>query len=187
MTPVPSLHPPDPDFFFLFPQGDIRSAAHVPRMRPLHHAPHQPQPILLILPRPTLPHNVRHNLERVPRALLQPPVPQALREDAPAALPRAEPGERAPPRIREETRVDGAPRTRAVHRAAAPRTPTETGASAGRWWRRWGDGGDARGLERVLRACGPRNGGAGEGRLVRLRLKHPFVLTLMRPVVALKG
>ena len=40
------------------------------------------------------------------------------------------------------------------------------------------EGGYARGLECVLRACGPRNGGAGKGRLVRLRLHLHLCLRL---------
>ena len=147
-------------------------------MHALHHAAHKP-PLRLFLPHHELPHDVQHTLEHMPRALLQPPLPQALRKDAPAALPRAEPGERASLGIREETRMDGAPRARAVYRAAAPRTPAEAGPSAGRQWWRWRHGRDARGLECVLCACGPRDGGACKGRLVRLRLKcRLIVLTL---------
>jgi hypothetical protein len=132
----PTVFPPLPhiqtDLFF-FQQGDLRSAALVPSMRPLHHTPHKP-PLLFLITHPKLPYNIKHNVERVSRALLQPLMPQTLREDPPAALPRAEPGERAPPGICEETRVDGAPRTRAVYCAAAPRTPAETGAAASWRW-----------------------------------------------------
>src|SRR5216683_6637222 len=102
-------------------------------MHSLYHTAHRP-PLVLIVPHPTLPHNIG----RVPRALLQPLVPQTLREDARAALPRAEPSERAPPRVREEALVDGAPRARAVYSAATPCVPA-AGASASarqRWWRR---------------------------------------------------
>jgi hypothetical protein len=61
----------------------------------------------------------------MPRALLQPLMPQTLRKDPSAALPRAEPCERAAPDICEETRVDGASCARAVYGAPAPRTPAE--------------------------------------------------------------
>ena len=91
-----------------FNKGHLRSTARIPSMRTLHHTPYTIFVlILIILARPTM---RRYSM---PSALLQRPLSQALRKDAPAALPRAEPGERAPPRIREETRVDGAPRARA--------------------------------------------------------------------------
>ena len=46
------------------------------------------------------------------------------------------------------------------------------------------EGGYACGLERVLRACGPRNGGAGKGRLVRLRLR--LCICPARPPVSIQ-
>src|SRR6267154_2529073 len=95
----------------------------------LHHTPHKPSSPIT---HTTLPHNVEHNVKRgVPRALLQPLMPQTLRKYPSAALPRAEPRKRAAPNICEETHVNGALRTRAVYSAAAPRTPTEAGASEG--------------------------------------------------------
>jgi hypothetical protein len=91
----------------------------------LHHTPHKPPSHI---PHPTLPHNIEHNVKRgVPRALLQPLMPQTRGKDSSAALPHAEPCERAAPNIREETRVYGSSRARAVYGAAAPRTPTEAG------------------------------------------------------------
>jgi hypothetical protein len=88
----------------------------------LLYTPHKPSSRIS---HPTLSHNIEHNLKRVPRALLQPLMPQTLRKDPSAALPRAEPRERATPNICEEARVDGASRSRAVYGAAAPRAPTE--------------------------------------------------------------
>ena len=64
-------------------------------MRTLHHPAHRTS-LVLVLARPTL----HYDLERVPRALLQSLVPQTLRDDPSAPLPRAEPGERAPPCVR---------------------------------------------------------------------------------------
>ena len=57
-----------------------------------------------------------HLVKRMPRALLQPFLPQTLRRDSPVALPHAELCEFATLNIREETHVDG-----------ASRTPTEAG------------------------------------------------------------
>src|SRR6267154_1212511 len=95
----------------------------------LHHTPHKPSSHIT---HPTLPYNVEHNVKRaVPCTLLQPLMPQTLRRDPSAALPCAEPSKRTAPNIREETRLDGASCTRAVYSAAAPRTPTEAGSSAG--------------------------------------------------------
>lgn len=41
-------------------------------MRPLHHTPRKP---LFIITHLKLPYNIKYNVERVPRALLQPPMP----------------------------------------------------------------------------------------------------------------
>src|SRR6267154_1029531 len=79
----------------------------------LHHTPHKPSSPIT---HPTLPHNVEHSVKRaMPRALLQPLMPQMLRKEPSATLPRAEPRKRAAPYIREETRVDCASCTRAVY------------------------------------------------------------------------
>jgi hypothetical protein len=78
----------------------------------LQHAPHKPPSHIT---HPTLPHNIEHNVKRVPRALLQPLMPQMRGKDSSAALPHAEPCERAAPNIREETRVYGSSRARAVY------------------------------------------------------------------------
>src|SRR6266849_9111799 len=94
----------------------------------LHHTPHKPSSHIT---HPTLPHDIEQIVDRVPCALLQPLMLQTLGKDSSAALPRAEPRERATPDICEETRVDGASCARAVYGAAAPRTPTEAGASTG--------------------------------------------------------
>ena len=91
----------------------------------LHDTPHKPSSHITY---PTLPNNIEHDVKRVPCALLQPFMPQTLRKDPSAALSRAERRERATPNICEETRVDGASRSRTVYGEAALRTPTEAGA-----------------------------------------------------------
>jgi hypothetical protein len=94
-------------------------------MHSLHYATPGPSlAIVLVIPRPTLP----YKLEGVPcvnrGAILQQIVPQTLREDALAALSRAEIWECVPPRVRDEVRADDASRARAMYRAAAPCAPT---------------------------------------------------------------
>jgi hypothetical protein len=75
-------------------------------MRVLHDAPHR------LVTRPAL---SRIQLVRtVPRTVLPPSMPQAIRKDAPLALSRPEPSQRPAPRICAEERVDGLPRAHAM-------------------------------------------------------------------------
>jgi hypothetical protein len=46
----------------------------------LHYTPHKPSSCITYS---KLSHNIEHDVKRVPRALLQPPMPQALRKDSP--------------------------------------------------------------------------------------------------------
>jgi hypothetical protein len=69
----------------------------------VHTAPHPPQTIVSH----HLSYNVKHNLERVPRAILQPLMPQTLRKDSSTALPRAEPCERTTPNTNRSRGVSG--------------------------------------------------------------------------------
>jgi len=64
--------------------GNLRSANHVPSMRPLHDTPHEPA---FNIAHPTLPHNIGRDVERVSRALLQPLMPHTIRKDTPLLCP----------------------------------------------------------------------------------------------------
>ena len=91
-------------------------------------------------PRPSQTTISHHSSYTVPqhRAQRQAPAPRASAtayasnapKDSFAALPRAEPCERATPNICVETHMDGASCARAVYVVAALRTPTEAGAPA---------------------------------------------------------